>query len=77
MPEQIRIAWRAGSKSRCLGEMGVRPELFNCVVCDQSVEAEPNRFSVRLGGILCREACGPRYQRDRALFGRAEGVATC
>ncbi len=38
-----------------LGEMGVRPELFNCVVCDQSVEAEPNRFSVRLGGILCRE----------------------
>jgi DNA repair protein RecO (recombination protein O) len=38
-----------------LGEMGVRPELFNCVVCDQPVEAGPNRFSVRLGGILCRE----------------------
>jgi DNA repair protein RecO (recombination protein O) len=38
-----------------LGEMGFRPELFNCVVCDAPVAAEPNRFSVRLGGILCRE----------------------
>lgn len=36
-----------------LGEMGVRPELFNCVVCGRSVAAEPNRFSVRLGGVLC------------------------
>jgi DNA repair protein RecO (recombination protein O) len=38
-----------------LGEMGFRPELFNCVVCDAPVAAEPNRFSVQLGGILCRE----------------------
>jgi DNA repair protein RecO (recombination protein O) len=38
-----------------LGEMGFRPELFNCVVCDVPVAAEPNRFSVRLGGILCHE----------------------
>jgi len=38
-----------------LGEMGVRPELFNCVVCEQPVKPEPNRFSFRLGGILCQE----------------------
>ena len=38
-----------------LGEMGVRPELFNCVVCDRPVAAEPNHFSVRLGGVLCVE----------------------
>jgi DNA repair protein RecO (recombination protein O) len=38
-----------------LGEMGVRPELFECVVCGKPVEAMPNRFSIRLGGILCSE----------------------
>lgn len=38
-----------------LGLMGVRPELFSCVVCDQPVAAEPNRFSIRLGGVLCAD----------------------
>lgn len=38
-----------------LGEVGVRPELFECVVCGKPVEAAPNRFSTRLGGILCPE----------------------
>jgi DNA repair protein RecO (recombination protein O) len=38
-----------------LTEMGFRPELFNCVICDAPVAAEANRFSVRLGGILCQE----------------------
>jgi len=40
---------------RLLGEMGVRPELYNCVVCDRPVEAEPNAFNVRLGGVVCSE----------------------
>ncbi len=38
-----------------LGEMGVRPELFTCVVCGNPVEAVPNRFSVRGGGVLCAD----------------------
>jgi DNA repair protein RecO (recombination protein O) len=38
-----------------LGEMGVRPELFDCVVCGRAVAAEPNRFSIRLGGVLGAE----------------------
>jgi DNA repair protein RecO (recombination protein O) len=38
-----------------LSEMGVRPEMFNCVVCDRPVAAESNLFSVRLGGVLCAE----------------------
>jgi DNA repair protein RecO (recombination protein O) len=38
-----------------LEQMGVRPELFDCVVCGRAVEAEPNRFSLRGGGVLCRE----------------------
>lgn len=36
-----------------LGEMGVRPELFTCVACGSAIEATPNRFSVRGGGVLC------------------------
>lgn len=38
-----------------LGEMGVRPELFRCVACGTPVEEVPNRFSVRLGGVLCAD----------------------
>jgi DNA repair protein RecO (recombination protein O) len=53
-----------------LGEMGVRPELFNCVVCDKPVGAEPNRFSVRLGGIMCHE------HSDRDISAIVLSVAT-
>jgi DNA repair protein RecO (recombination protein O) len=38
-----------------LGEMGVRPELFRCVICERPVAEAPNRFSYRLGGVLCAE----------------------
>ena len=38
-----------------LGEMGVRPELFHCVICSRAIEAEPNAFSIRHGGVLCKE----------------------
>lgn len=38
-----------------LEEMGVRPELFRCVVCDRPVEEQANTFSSRLGGVLCRD----------------------
>jgi DNA repair protein RecO (recombination protein O) len=44
-----------------LGEMGVRPELFRCVVCERPVSESPNRFSFRLGGVLCEE------HRDRDI----------
>lgn len=41
-----------------LGEMGVRPELFRCVVCDRAIAPEPNCLSIRLGGVLCRDHHG-------------------
>lgn len=41
-----------------LAEMGVRPELFSCVLCGRQVGPEPNRFSVRNGGVLCLEHAG-------------------
>lgn len=41
-----------------LEKMGVRPELYQCVVCERPVEESPNSFSSRLGGVLCQEhAC--------------------
>jgi DNA repair protein RecO (recombination protein O) len=40
---------------RLLDEMGVRPELFTCVLCGKQVKAEPNRFSSKSGGILCTD----------------------
>jgi DNA repair protein RecO (recombination protein O) len=36
-----------------LGFTGYRPQLHRCVACDTSIEPVPNRFSSRLGGVLC------------------------
>ncbi len=33
--------------------LGYRPELFHCVNCARELEAVPNSFSSKLGGILC------------------------
>lgn len=38
-----------------LAEMGVRPELFECVVCRGPVTAGSNHFSTARGGVLCAE----------------------
>lgn len=38
---------------RLLGLLGYRPELFQCVACGRSVEADDNGFSPDLGGVLC------------------------
>lgn len=36
-----------------LGFTGYRPQLHRCVQCDEPIEAQVNRFSAKLGGILC------------------------
>jgi DNA repair protein RecO (recombination protein O) len=33
--------------------LGFKPELYRCVACQGEVQAVPNAFSSRLGGILC------------------------
>ncbi len=38
---------------RLLAEVGYRPELFNCVHCQQTIVPEQNFYSVRLGGVIC------------------------
>lgn len=36
-----------------LGFTGYRPQLHRCLACDISIEPVSNRFSSRLGGVLC------------------------
>lgn len=37
---------------------GFKPELFNCVRCRATIQAEDQYFSAELGGVLCPD-CGP------------------
>lgn len=41
-----------------LGHTGYRPQLHRCLGCDSPIEPEGNRFSVKLGGILCPACAG-------------------
>jgi DNA repair protein RecO (recombination protein O) len=41
-----------------LGLAGYRPELYQCVQCTSEIQAIPNAFSVRLGGMLCAACRG-------------------
>jgi DNA repair protein RecO (recombination protein O) len=36
-----------------LGFTGYRPQLHRCLACDATIEPAANRFSSRLGGVLC------------------------
>jgi DNA repair protein RecO (recombination protein O) len=36
-----------------LGLTGYRPQLHRCLACDSSIQPGANRFSVRMGGVLC------------------------
>jgi DNA repair protein RecO (recombination protein O) len=41
-----------------LGHTGYRPQLHRCLGCQAPIQPEGNRFSVKLGGVLC-PACAP------------------
>jgi DNA repair protein RecO (recombination protein O) len=45
-----------------LGLMGYRPQLHRCLNCDSTIEPVSNRFSPKMGGVLC-PAC---ESEDRA-----------
>jgi DNA repair protein RecO (recombination protein O) len=36
-----------------LGLTGYRPQLFRCLACDAEVRPQTNRFSSKMGGVLC------------------------
>jgi DNA repair protein RecO (recombination protein O) len=41
-----------------LDMQGFKPELFTCLRCKKTIQAEDQYFSVELGGVLCPD-CGP------------------
>jgi DNA repair protein RecO (recombination protein O) len=41
-----------------LGHTGYRPQLHQCLGCDASIQPEGNRFSAKMGGVLC-PVCAP------------------
>lgn len=42
---------------RLLDHAGFRPQLFNCVVCEEQIRAEKQYFSAAQGGVVC-PSCG-------------------
>jgi DNA repair protein RecO (recombination protein O) len=46
--------------------VGFKPELYRCVSCQAEIQAMPNPFSIRLGGLLC-PVCRPNDLGARPL----------
>lgn len=49
-----------------LGLMGYRPQLHRCLGCDTAIEPVSNRFSPKMGGILC-PSCASEDQAARPI----------
>lgn len=41
-----------------LGLTGYRPQLHRCLHCNSDIEPVPNRFSAKMGGVLCPACAG-------------------
>jgi DNA repair protein RecO (recombination protein O) len=46
--------------------LGYRPQLFNCVNCGETIQAEDQYFSNSQGGVLCPR-CGPKYPDSKFI----------
>lgn len=49
-----------------LAAVGFQPQLYSCLSCEASIQAEANAYSVPLGGVLC-PACAPSEPSARAI----------
>jgi len=49
-----------------LDMQGFKPELFSCVRCRKTIQAEDQFFSAELGGVLCPD-CGPLIQKAQPV----------
>jgi DNA repair protein RecO (recombination protein O) len=50
----VQLVTRA-FEMRMLAATGYRPQLHRCLQCDSVIEPQPNRFSWKMGGVLCPE----------------------
>jgi len=46
--------------------VGYRPQLFECVICGDKIQARDQFYSAQDGGVVCPN-CGPDYPRARAI----------
>lgn len=51
---------------RILDLVGFRPQLFNCVECGETIQAEDQFFSAEKGGVLCPK-CGVASSNSRRV----------
>jgi DNA repair protein RecO (recombination protein O) len=53
----LRLAVRA-FELQLLGMTGYRPQLHRCLHCDATIQPQVNRFSAKMGGVLCPDCAG-------------------
>jgi DNA repair protein RecO (recombination protein O) len=51
---------------RLLDAVGYRPQLFECVIGGEKIEAQDQFYSPQAGGVIC-PSCGPGHPRTRPL----------
>jgi DNA repair protein RecO (recombination protein O) len=51
---------------RVLDIMGYRPQLFQCIGCQEEIKAEDQYFSALVGGVICPH-CGHKYEDVRKI----------
>ncbi|MDX9850001.1 MAG: DNA repair protein RecO [Anaerolineaceae bacterium] len=51
---------------RVLDIMGYRPQLFQCIGCQEEIKAEDQYFSALVGGVICPR-CGHKYEDVRKI----------
>lgn len=70
--EDLRL-WMRYYELRLLTHAGYRPELFQCVGCHETLQAQRNYFSCEQGGALCPR-CGAEASRAAAMSLNAQKV---
>jgi DNA repair protein RecO (recombination protein O) len=51
---------------RLLDILGYRPQLFQCIGCQEEIKAEDQYFSALVGGVICPR-CGHKYEDVRKI----------
>jgi DNA repair protein RecO (recombination protein O) len=51
---------------RLLDVVGYRPQLFECVICGEKIQAQDQFYSPQVGGVIC-PSCGPGHFHTRPL----------
>ncbi len=64
-PDSVFVVLRY-YEMRVLDIMGYRPQLFQCIGCQEEIKAEDQYFSALVGGVICPR-CGQKYEDVRKI----------